>query len=88
MVDADDLTVEDLDTLLASIASLPPGREPTPRCDVCGKFRRHSDVVLMTGEGSGYEPPESWLECRWCMSRFDRRHYGMPLPGETDLVLD
>lgn len=36
------------------------------RCDLCGKFRRLSELTGMAGEYG-----EEWVECDWCMSGVD-----------------
>lgn len=40
------------------------------RCDLCGQFKKSSDIVSMGGE---YD--EWWFECRTCMSDSDFKTY-------------
>lgn len=41
------------------------------RCDLCGKFRKDSEVVGMSAEN----PDEVWHECTKCMSWSDLERY-------------
>jgi len=40
------------------------------RCDLCGKFKKQEDTLLMQAEGE-----ETWIECVDCMSDFDRERH-------------
>jgi len=40
------------------------------RCDICGKFRKDSELVGMQAEGD-----EQWLECKKCISESDMERY-------------
>lgn len=42
----------------------------TPRCDLCGKFKKEPDVVCMQSDSD-----EQWLECVDCMSPVDHERY-------------
>ena len=43
------------------------------RCDLCGKFRKLTELNGMAGEND-----EEWVECDWCMSGVDyERKFGL-----------
>jgi len=44
--------------------------KPRCRCDLCGRFKKETDIALIEGEDL-----EQWLECKECMSQSDRETY-------------
>jgi len=45
------------------------------RCNLCGKFRKTTDVMEMSGDSDDTGYYETWLECKHCMSEFDLLEY-------------
>jgi len=41
----------------------------TPRCDICGKFQKITNIRNIAGED------ECWNECKLCMSQSDLERY-------------
>jgi hypothetical protein len=41
------------------------------KCNLCGKFRKQSDLLEMEGDSNDGYQGEVWTECRWCMSKCD-----------------
>lgn len=52
------------------------------RCERCGKFRKGDDIAQF--DVGDHVTHDVVTECRWCMTPADRKHFGMPLPGESE----
>lgn len=54
------------------------------KCQCCGKFRKDSDVVEMSGDSDDCGGCETWTECRFCCAQVDVERYWPELINSGD----